>query len=471
MKKFILLFLFGLASSVLNAEIRIELAISKIHCLYNFVDTISADRPSAIKTFFEQSPFFTQENKKVLQEFRSIINSSKDFDENKLVLESMHSRSISDFKIRGQSLIEENLREEFFEIIENFSPIYDKLIWENCESKLLDCKTRIENTISARKIGNALEKVKLFLYSEWPENEPFIVFLYPIPVKEGLSRSRSFGEAIQYVGIHVDAEGMDRKIGTICHEICHSLMNSMSKETKNRVFNFFMETDSECRFWTYCRLFEIIPTCVGNGWVNELLTGELDRTNWYEDEFVNSLSKGVFPNLKKYLLAGKTIDKAFAEECIRVFSDRFPKAEKNFENIFCGVYLIGNPDSFDPRKVFGIIKQKFYFAGYHNISSPIAHPFTISGARKTPYNVVLAANDSNLQELEKFIEEQPSLADYKDKLLKPGARYIFATIDSHNKAMIIMKSADYAELRRFFDLIVKAGELQPDKKFMIYHES
>lgn len=471
MKKFFLLILLGFVSQASCAEIKIELEISRIHCLYHFVESISADRPSAIKAFFEESPFFNKERSESLQEFRSILRQAKSFDEKKLVTESMSSASISELKKRTKSMIDESSQDRFFEIIESFSSIYDKLIWEKCSGKLEECKSSISNIISKKGVGDFLEKVKLFLGSEWPDEKPFKVLLYPIPIEQGTSRSRSFGDHLQYVGIQVNAKSMNRKIGTICHEICHSLMNYMSKEKKKEVYQLFMESASKCKFWTYCRLFEIIPTCAGNGWINELLTGELDKTNWYEDEFVNTLSRGIYQTFKQYLLSGKTIDKNFAEKCIQVFSDNYPNAEKNFENIFCGVFIIGNPDEFDPQKVFEIIKQKFYFAGYRSFSSPIAHKFTISGAKETAYSIVLVAHDKNLPELGIFIQEQTSLAPFENKLLKPGAKYVFTTVDGHGKAMIIIKASDYKELNGFFDQIYKAGEIHSDKEFIVYHDS
>ena len=302
MRYFILIVFFLSFTISSQAAIKIQFEVSKIHGLFEFIEAISGNHNKCQQfvDLYKNSSYYNDENKALLNDFQKIKDSSKTYNVDKLTLASIRSDDLKEFKEKSKYAVNLLKRQTYFAVLDKFSLIYEELIWNKEKEKLFNWQKLLTRKVAKSGLDNDFVKVRNFLGSEWPLDKPFKIYLYAIPGKNGNSRGRSFGgtEAIQSVGILVDSKEIDRRLSLIFHEITHSLFSTRPESDKKLLLEQFKNSGSKSWIQVFCRLYEILPTTIGNGWAFERITKKLDKSPWYQNESLDTISRAIYPFFK-----------------------------------------------------------------------------------------------------------------------------------------------------------------------------
>ena len=385
------------------AEIRIEFRVNKVQGFYNFVETISGNphRSKVILDLFEKSSFNNPKYQALIKELNSVgasLDKGFNYDgypksrnmgqsmDLLFVTQSAFAKDLNDFSLRTLGILPMADHKRFFEILHEFEPVYDTLIWKTNGKKLLTYKGRLEQLSRKWKVQELFRKAAKFYGAEWPESVPFAVGLYAIPGSRGHSSAESIG-AFESVGVLVDEKDIPGRFGVMFHEMCHSLYEAQSIELQKQLESYFYSSRSQYAAYAYRTLNEGLATVLGNGWASEKAAGKPDEGEWYNERYINGFAKGVYSLTVSYLDAHRTIDADFVAKSIEKYAELFPEAIYEYDNLLTRVILITDGKDITTRESSEVLRKSFRVNSL-NRSSPIDANETISELQETEATVL-----------------------------------------------------------------------------------
>ena len=420
----LMLSLFGLQ---LQAAEKVEFVANKIHSLMVFVEAVSGSQtqPPSLKQLFDKSRFNNPASAKMIaqyQDLRPVLDRFIKFEDvpsdrnngvsvRSLVwIQSAYAADLADYQSRVMGFMQYNEMSQFRKVLEYFSPIHETLLW-NPYSKELDKKVAFfEQQSKAWKLDELFKKAKHFYNSEWPEDQKFRISLFPIPPDARRSTASSYG-AFESVGVIIGEKGDEGRFGVIFHELCHSLYATQGVDFQRKMSKWFAESKSPYGKLAHVWMDEVFATILGNGWAYSKIAGELDKAEWYNEPTINTFSKAFYPEVLKYLEAGRAIDEKLIKSAIDTFQKKFPDSIKELEPILANLVLVTD-GSFGSSRPFSQLLRNSYRIRGMNSSSPINHVDTLKAIKEADTSTVFViANWRNTKQLDSFKIDFPSLVN------------------------------------------------------------
>jgi hypothetical protein len=224
--------------------------------------------------------------------------------------------------------------------LNHFEPLYQNYIWCHC---VVASKARIKqlkDISRSTQLCEDLQRVKLLCQSSWPNSRMLTVAVVMLPDESDPSKGHDAHCDVITPSPRVDVCAPDTRIdgrlvivesmpdhkvqdelGTVFHELCHSLWLNRSVQTVDECKGFFLAANG-AKAYEY--LQEALPTALGSGWYATLATGTPSRY-WYNSNTIKPYAEGLLPLFEKYLDSRRTIDAEFAREAKRIFDERCPQ--------------------------------------------------------------------------------------------------------------------------------------------------
>ncbi|MEZ4899706.1 MAG: hypothetical protein R2806_22880 [Saprospiraceae bacterium] len=341
-----------------------------------------------------------------------------------LMLAAAQATDLTDFQTRITGILPNQDMISLIDILGRLEPYYQKLFWNPNHESLASLQKQMTEEIP--EILPLFKKAKTFYGTPWPASLPFIVNLYPIPALEGHTAATPYGNVLVCGYLTRHPQALEQLKGIVIHEMCHILYEEQTQAMQNDLDDWFKKDDSPFRPFAYSYLDEGLATAIGNGWGEEILNGKLDTGQWYDDPYIDTYAKSLYPEVKSYLDHHKTIDQAFVVKAVAAFAKSFPDALFSFENLLNEVNIYTEEE--DPVRIQQIITTIRTSFTVRNswVSSPIASDQSLERMKNGPATHLILVDRNHQAILSKINQNIESL-----RTVLNGLRISGETIITH----------------------------------------
>ena len=434
-----------------QAAERVEFVANKIHSLVVFVKSVAGDPHGSepLKQLFENSKFHNSESEHYLQEYQDLDRAlnryisfsgyptdRKDGESvaNLVLIQSAFATSLPDFQNRMLGMLRNEEQEKLMQVLNFFEPIHEKLLWTPYHQELEKAVALYTKKSKQWKLDEMFEKASQFYNAKWPSNQKFRISLFPIPPKSRGSVASSYG-AFESVGIIIGEKDIEGRFGVVFHELCHSLYDAESVEFQKQLSKWFQVNKSPFSRPANAWLNEALATVLGNGWAYYKMTGELDKTSWYNDPTIEGFSKALYPEVVKSLEADQSIDQKFVDITIQTFQKTFPQYLKDFGSLLSSVSIFTD-GSFGTTVPFSKQLRGMYRIQSMNSSSPINHEESVKILKEDQSSTVLFfAKWRNTKQFESIKRDFPYITEKVEKAQK--GKNLLGVFDHEGQKIII----------------------------------
>lgn len=191
------------------------------------------------------------------------------------------------------------------------------------------------------------------------------------------------------------------------HETYHIIYNEESLEVKVQIDEAFKKNPSKYSNYAYLLMNEVLATALGNGYVYETLNGKPDANDWYFHKYIDLMARKIYPLVKEYIMAKRSIDKNFIDQYIHLYESNFPSWIDEPENIMSYRYVIS-----ENTNDFTTIRRKFRYRSMEENETEVSHS-SIEKMKKTPLTKLIIVSKNNPQKLSLIKTEFTELKNWK----------------------------------------------------------
>jgi hypothetical protein len=353
----------------------------------------------------------------------------------------VNADNFEDFRSRSMGILPIENQEKLILILKETEKYFDRLIWNKYQESF--SKNIIALAAYKQPASDIFARFNYFYNSTWPQSTPFIVSLYPIPGKKGITTATPHANSL-ILGVLADTSRHETMIGVVLHEICHVLYDEQSASFQHKISQFFKNNPSKYTPHAYTFFDEGLATALGNGWAYKQLSGKLDTKDWYNNEYINGFAKALYPTVEDYLENKKQIDQTFVDAAVAIFEHTFPKSTADYGILLNKVNIYNDaPTDHERNVIFSKINPKFQLSN-SNFSSPILDPLSIEdikNSKNTQLIIIDSNHETNWKVLGKIFPnlKKKSKNNHTEPLL-------LAFYDEKNRPIIILNAHTSAEL-------------------------
>lgn len=422
MKNRLLSFIFFAISTLVFAQKpTFDIKYSEQLAVFVFIQNLSQNYPENVfKTEFINSKYNTEKFKNVISRFDKLaIDYSYQFEEfpegSKISMQTrdilkknlIETENLKDFKLRSIGIVTIKTLNELTEIIAEFKPIYNELIYNPNKVKFEQQIVEIKNYSIKNKIENFFETGLVFYNSSWDNSIPFKIAFYPLPNSQGFTAQAFYNNFISAIQTNLlDCKDL---FSVMLHEIFHILYDEQSLEVKTEIDKNFKKSKSKSSNYAYLLFNEALATAMGNGYVFEKLDGKIDTGDWYNIKYINLIAKQIYPLVSEYIVQKKSIDKIFIDNYIKQYDDNYPNWINELDNIMTYRYVIS-----ETEKDFDVIDQMFRYRSNSNYDIEFTEN-SIEKIQKSLLTKLIIVSQDNKEKLNLIKKEFKELANWKFK--------------------------------------------------------
>ena len=439
----------------------ITFKISKPYCIFNFLETATNQQgtSSTLNDFIALNTKNDSVFKRLCLEFKNIQTDynykREEFPENRrqnrstkdlIDIALVNSNTLDEFKNKTIGILPNSEQQKLVNVLKQTEKFYDNLLWNNNEQKLSNQKKELE--LYASKSSEIFNKFQHFYNSSWTTDIPFIVTLYPIPGKRGNSTATPHANSL-CVGVLTDEIRHIERIGVVLHEMCHVLYDEQTKEFQHEIEKWFDNNSSPYKQYAYNFFDEGLATALGNGWAFKNLSGSIDTSEWYDNEYINGFAKELYPLVEDYIKNNQQIDKQFIDKSIELFAKKFPNSVSDYGILLNRVSIYSDAETdLERADLMNTIGEKFQLSNV-NSSSPILDKTSLEllkNSTQTQLVIISKNHKDNFNALRKMF---PILSK-----INPTTNTIFSFYDKNNRPIIIL----FATENKYINDLVKRME-------------
>ncbi|WP_161499257.1 hypothetical protein [Flavipsychrobacter stenotrophus] len=278
-----------------------------------------------------------------------------------------------------------------------------------------------------------------------------------MPGKRGNTTATPHSNSL-VLAVLTEEKDYDMRVSVAVHEICHVLYGEQPITLQSSMDRWFATSKDPNALFAYNYIDEALATACGNGWAYEQLSGKEDKTGWYDNEYINTFGHAIYPMVKEYIAANNQLDSAFVHRAIALFSDRFPVAYKNYQNLMNKVNIYTDAATQqDFGNINGVI-HKYYRITSSYGSYPISESIQqLDQATGTQFFIVYRDHAANYKLL---CERFRQLRSYKS-----DAEGVISFFDDQKRPVIILNAKDSSRIDRALAVMQSAGEVNSSKEF------
>jgi hypothetical protein len=459
-----LLFVVGLATG----QDIVQIKVSKPYCVFNFLETATGQQgtSSTLRNFITTKTKDDTVFRKLCSDFTGIqLDYSyrrEEFPENRRQYRStkdlinialVNAETFEEFKTKAVGILPNSELQKLAGILEQAESHYDSVVWNTTGSRIIGQQQALE-TYSAQT-SDLFTMLRQFYNSGWTNGIPFIVSLYPIPGNRGNSTATPHANSL-CVGVFADETRHIERMGVVVHEMCHVLYDEQPNTFQHEIEKWFAGNKSPYAQYAYNFFDEALATALGNGWAYRQISGHMDTTEWYNNEYINGYAKVLYPLVEGYMNSYTQLDSEFVSQAIVLFAERFPNAISDYGVLLNRVSIYSDAETKAERgEVFNAIGSEFQLTNT-NFSTPISHETSLDLLKNSEHTQLVIVDRNHKENMNILKKIFPQLSSFK-----PAASSILSFYDQSNRPVIILYATNKADVpalvkkmkqRRNFDL-------------------
>jgi hypothetical protein len=336
------------------------------------------------------------------------------------------SSSLDEFRNMSVAIIPLSDLNRLVEVIREFTPVYEKLVYEPAKPVFEKQLEDIDSLITARDIPQYFEQARRFYRASWDPTLPFLLVFYPYPTSGGFLAT-AFGN-IGLSAMPTSGTDITSVLTVMLHEAAHILFDEESLEFKTALHNWFGSNPARSSRYAYALLNESWATAVANGYFREKLVGSLNPGNWYNSKYISEMAKAMYPFIKEYLETGKPMDKALVDKQVELYETRFPEWLTEWQNLLVAPVILS-----ENEEDFGVIRRKSRSL-YPEIR---AQDYSAASFEKLKrdYTKVIVVRGDNKRKLELIKTIFPELESWRPD---PAKDFTYATMTGDKRVLIVV---------------------------------
>ncbi len=464
MKKIIITFCFLTSIQISFGQNIITFKISKPYCIFNFLETATNHQgtSSTLNDFIVSNTQNDSIFNRLCLDFKNIQTDyqykREEFPENRRQYRStqdlidialVNSNTLEEFKHKTIGILPNSELQKLVNVLKQTESYYDNLLWNMSEQKLLHQKKELE--VYASKSSEIFTTFQHFYHSSWTADIPFIVTLYPIPGKRGNSTATPHANSL-CVGVLTDETKHIERMGVVLHEMCHVLYDEQTNEFQQEIEKWFDANKSPYKQFAYNFFDEGLATVLGNGWAYKALSGNIDTTEWYNNEYINGFAKELYPLVEEYINKHQQIDQQFIDKSIDLFARKFPNSLSEYGILLNRISIYSDAETDAERTdLMNAIGEDFQLSNTSS-SSPILDKTSLEllkNSSQTQLVIITKNHKNNFNTLKSMF---PQLSKFN-----PTTNMLFSFYDKNNRPIIILYAT---ETKNINDLVKKMETLK-----------
>ncbi|MBP7556548.1 MAG: hypothetical protein KA821_09795 [Chitinophagaceae bacterium] len=362
-----------------------------------------------------------------------------------IIIAAVRSRSMAEFRTNTIGILPNSTHQQLYELLIKAAPYYEQVVWEKSAKSVKQQMSGFSRY--AGKINELFRAFRTFYRSSWPDDIPFEVAVFPIPVAQGNTTATPHANSL-CVSVLTGQKNLAGTMGVVMHELCHVLYDEQTSDVQSELDDVFTRSQSPYAAIAYSFFDEAMATALGNGWAYEQFSGKPDTTAWYNNEYIDGFAHVLYPLVREYLGAGRAIDSFFVERAIGLFAKNYPRALTDYSILLNNMVLYSDSEGRMEREALKNELGKYFQSSRYNLSSPILHEYSIQYIKtsNSPQLIVIDRNqDTTIRELKKILPELETILKGQQ-----AQNYIAAFYDQSKRPVIVIRVADSRMLDKAF---------------------
>lgn len=213
-----------------------KIGYSEQLAVFIFLQNLSENYPENVfKTEFQKSKYNNDHYKSIISKFDKLTidygyrfeefpyGSKKGVQTEDILKKNLiETENINEFKLRSNGVIPNKTVNDLAQIISDFTPIYNDLIYNPNKEKFEKQLVEITKYATEHQIENYFETGLVFYNSSWDNSVPFNVAFYPLPNSKGFTAQAFCNNFIS--AIQTDLKSYKVLFSVMLHETFHIIM-------------------------------------------------------------------------------------------------------------------------------------------------------------------------------------------------------------------------------------------------------
>ena len=311
-------------------------------------------------------------------------------------------------------------------ILKEFTPVYDKVVYDSVRTRFESQLKSIDSVITAKNMAQYFTQAARFYRSAWDPPIPFLFVFYPLPNARGFTAT-AFGN-VSMSALPTSYTDFIPVLTVMLHESSHILLDEQSLAFKKQVDGWFKSNPSKYSRYAQGLVQESWATAVANGYFQEKLSGQLSTRSWYNRTYNDLMAKAMYPYIKEYLDTGKPMDKALVDRQVETYETKFPQWIYEWDNLLAGRSVLS-----EEQADFDLIDRKY---PYRHVNVYV-HDFSNASfetLKRGSTKVVIVRGD-NKRKLDLIKSHFPSLASWNPD---PAADFSYVHLTPDKFQLIVV---------------------------------
>jgi hypothetical protein len=469
---------------------RIHLRTSRTHGLHRFVESLGRGggwrRSEVLRRIFEGSRHDTPRARALIAEYarlraahftrgysfdgRPAGRGEAGFDVARFFdLQSARARDLRDWAGRTSQLVPPSAHRRLFAIYAALAPAYDELIWRPSRRKLERYRRRLRRVARRARLGEMFERARTFYGGRWPDDLPLTVVLHPVPAARGRTTATIIADVAPVEAL-LDEEDLAGRFGVVFHEICHGLYAAQPPRLQRELDRHFTTHRSPYAAQAYTLINEALATALGNGWATYRASGRLDPGSWYNDPQIAGFARALYPEVRAYLAARRTIDREFVLRAVEKLRRAQPEAIRAYANLLKDLFLATDGKAVDLGEARRVVRRHFRVPSMIR-ASPLGGAGAAAALRRTRRRAAVLlvfspGEEGQLRRLARAAPAAPALGPWLDRLVARRGSWVFSALDARHRPWIVLRLARPAQLGRALTALKERRVIDPRRPFI-----
>jgi hypothetical protein len=262
-------------------------------------------------------------------------------------------------------------------------------------------------------------------------------------------------------GLLTESEDYSWYVGLIVHEFAHRAFAEQPLEMHQQIDQWLTESKSPHRGMVNLMLNEVLGGAIGHK-VREDLLGEAHAFT-YNQPVIKALDEAVYPLVVSYLDEGKSVDRAFVNECLAIYEKTFPNALNEYRSLFQAYYLLTDAEAGEAHKLPRVVRKNIVGPMMYEVGAGISDE-NIEAMNAYEFTKVIVITKDHETTIEYLRGKVSVLNEFDD--LDAGADWVLSCHDAERNPYVIVNIQSLETFEEVTKKLKAAAAFDPENAIL-----